>query len=512
MSYFIKDIPKGYKNLHLNEYQGKTFKSLEKFKYYSTDGIDNSVIKAIKKYNGIDSDTMVYLTAGCDPAIFLLLLQLKPTTVYIPSGNTYQNYQNFCKLLDIPVKHYQINEPFELKHTELMINCIPVNSSGKVNTFIPTQGTILFDLVYFDYYQLTHGNEILNSILKIPNSYICKSFSKAFGLADLRIGYILTKNKHIITEPKTVSRQSKLAVLKILNNLQRYKENAVETIKLNTKYSSHFPFCNFMTFGYHLQEFEANKIAIKQLNPGMRVTTNKCVEKIFDNSLQKVLYDYNIQSWCINLYHRKDRYNHSKEQFKKMGLHVNYFKTEKTKDGTLGCWNSHFELIRKLANSTFDYFLIFEDDIYFEKPNLKNLRDNLKTNPSLLFLGATIFKYIEKQKHYNKAYFMGAHAYIISKQEAVNLMTFNYNKFYKQTGLGIDDYFTLYCNPKILKFPFCFQKTINESDTIWNKKDNSLQRFYSKNNILKQKIGNLFGNEFSFIKYKKMLKEINIVI
>lgn len=366
---------------------------------------------------------------------------------------------------------------------------------------------------------MTHpkkANEILEKLLQLPNSFVCKSFSKAFGLADLRIGYILSNTKNIITQPKQVSKESKLAVLKILNNLKDYKSNAIKTVALNSQFSPHYTFCNFMTFPYYLTDFENNFIAVKKLNGnGMRVTTNKLITTIFDNSLQKLMFHFNIQPWCINLESRKDRLLHSQAQFKKIGLDVNYLHPSKHSDGTLGCWQSHFDLIKKLAVSEFDYFLIFEDDIYFDlkSKHLKNLKQNLQEKPNLLFLGATIFKYKTKTKLYNTAYFMGAHAYIISKKEALSLVKFDYTSFYKKHTLGIDDYFTLFYNPRILKNTFCFQKTINESDTVWDQTDSSLQKFYSSNNVLKQKIGNLFGNPLTFKKYKKIIhNKLNVLL
>ena len=78
--------------------------------------------------------------------------------------------------------------------------------------------------------------------------------------------------------------------------------------------------------------------------------------------------EFDCPIYCINLEHRKDRKQHSLEQFTKMGVsHDNGVYPHFTKDkrgGVYGCFDSHMKIRNDFYTNypNEKYCLVFEDD------------------------------------------------------------------------------------------------------------------------------------------------------
>jgi GR25 family glycosyltransferase involved in LPS biosynthesis len=68
--------------------------------------------------------------------------------------------------------------------------------------------------------------------------------------------------------------------------------------------------------------------------------------------------------FCINLKERTDRYEQSKELFDKLNIPVEYLFVDKhPSNGSIGCFESHINAVKKSYYKGDNYVLIFEDDI-----------------------------------------------------------------------------------------------------------------------------------------------------
>lgn len=140
---------------------------------------------------------------------------------------------------------------------------------------------------------------------------------------------------------------------------------------------------------------------------------------------------------CINLYEREDRYQHCKQLFKRIGISVDFYRTERDPNGGhVGCYNSHIKCIKESYDKGDKTCLIFEDDVV-DSDNINDdvLRDainfmSINDNWDILYLGAnprgdvrhnTITEYIMKGSC------TCTHAYIIHRRFMERIINIKYD-------------------------------------------------------------------------------------
>tara|TARA_B100000131_G_scaffold51593_1_gene46238 strand:- start:1766 stop:2440 length:675 start_codon:yes stop_codon:yes gene_type:complete len=74
--------------------------------------------------------------------------------------------------------------------------------------------------------------------------------------------------------------------------------------------------------------------------------------------------EYFDKIYCINLDHRKDRWEESVEVFDKFGIDdVERFEGYYIQPGIIGCTKSHYEIVKLAKQNNYKNVLIFEDDV-----------------------------------------------------------------------------------------------------------------------------------------------------
>lgn len=94
---------------------------------------------------------------------------------------------------------------------------------------------ILVDEAYFEYSKIS----AITLIAKCPNIVVLRTFSKAFGLAALRVGYVVANPQvitdlQIVSNPYDIAMPSSVAVIKALSNtapMKRYSQTVMNTSK-----------------------------------------------------------------------------------------------------------------------------------------------------------------------------------------------------------------------------------------------------------------------------------------
>jgi len=167
------------------------------------------------------------------------------------------------------------------------------------------------------------------------------------------------------------------------------------------------------------------------------------VSEIF-NSFDKI--------YCINLPSRIDRWQKCSYQFKKYGLSNNLEKVDgliyhnpffnRKQNAQLGCWFSHYTILKKAQKLNHNKILILEDDFIFNfEPEDLNLKltscvNELPQNWDLFYLGAYFVKgydYEAKIDYSKKLYKANtafcAHAICYSKN-GINKIIFEMEKVF----------------------------------------------------------------------------------
>lgn len=213
------------------------------------------------------------------------------------------------------------------------------------------------------------------------------------------------------------------------------------------------------------------------------------------------------KTYVINLDRRKDRMDKFKKEAEKVSLKYERFSgvdgsllipnkrlqrifennDYNMREGMVGCAMSHIKLWIELAQSSFSYFCIFEDDAEFVhdfNAKLETIKKNLPSQWSLVYLGYHLRDKYKTEDYYDKkaspilekwgavkslTYSLGGTSgYIISKKGAIELLN-----FINKTGMtnGIDtvqqkaaDIINIYYSKPYLVYSECY-KGDNSVDT-----------------------------------------------
>ncbi|MBS3968490.1 MAG: histidinol-phosphate transaminase [Clostridia bacterium] len=164
--------------------------------------------KILAEYNGVSPKNIV-VGHGSETIIQLIpQLYLNPGEEVITADKTYGRYEEASKLMDgiikyVPLKDYRYDLQGIMDmispRTKIIWLCNPNNPTGtivkryEVEAFlgnIPEKIAVVFDQAYFEY---VDDPDYANGLDYVKESYenviVLRTFSKAHGLAGLRLGY-----------------------------------------------------------------------------------------------------------------------------------------------------------------------------------------------------------------------------------------------------------------------------------------------------------------------------------
>lgn len=273
---------------------------LYKFKWNQyPDLTSNILLDKLSKYTNTDKE-FIQVYNGSDSALdhsFRILLN-DGDNVIIPAPNYSQINQTITSLGGV-IKYCDIGRLEEtIKETEnLKVVYIsnPNNPMGYVYDIKPLvlKYPEIFFIVDEAYYEFSKQYSIFDSAFKYPNVIVTRTFSKALGLASIRLGY-LTSNSYIISKLskiknfKEVNQIAQIAGSSILDNIHLVetgiermkiiKQGFLRTIKGVRVYDSH---SNFVLIEHPLvsdiiSDLKKNNILVRDrsdyINNTMRIT------------------------------------------------------------------------------------------------------------------------------------------------------------------------------------------------------------------------------------------------
>jgi histidinol-phosphate aminotransferase len=190
--------------------------------------------------NGSDECIDLLIRAFCDPQ--------KDNIIICPP--TYGMYEVYARINDVNVKEvqllpdYQLNlEGFEAAidaQTKLIFLCSPNNPTGNsldredveivLNNF---DGIVVIDEAYINY---SRHRSFLTELKDYPNLVVMQTFSKAWGLAALRLGVNFASKEIIgvlntIKPPYNINSATQELALQALDHLEEVNAMIKETVK-----------------------------------------------------------------------------------------------------------------------------------------------------------------------------------------------------------------------------------------------------------------------------------------
>jgi histidinol-phosphate aminotransferase len=249
--------------------------------FWYPDVFNRTLIKEIAKYLKISPSCIQYFE-GSDSALdYVVRTFLKQKDEVAISSPTYDNFRVYVEAIGAKINYIFGKDIFStdiknllknLSHkTKLLYLCNPNNPTGafyskeeieKILKSFP-KTILLVDEAYAEFTQKT----VVSLVKKYNNLIVSRSFSKAFGLASFRLGYLVTAPENIsyinkIRNGKNISAIAQIAALHILRN-KKYMEKYVEEIKR----AKAMTVKNLREMGFSVIETPANFILIKTNNP-----------------------------------------------------------------------------------------------------------------------------------------------------------------------------------------------------------------------------------------------------
>lgn len=222
--------------------------------------------------NGSDECIDLLIRAFCEPG--------KDNIIICPP--TYGMYEVYAHINDVPLKevplmvNYQLNiEGLEAaidKETKLIFLCSPNNPTGNsleredieivLNNF---NGIVVVDEAYINF---SRHRSFLAELKEYPNLVVMQTFSKAWGLAALRLGMSFASKDIIgilnkIKPPYNINQATQELALKALDNLDDVNNMIRETVQereVLVKEMMQFPFVQ------KIYPSDANFILVKMEN------------------------------------------------------------------------------------------------------------------------------------------------------------------------------------------------------------------------------------------------------
>jgi histidinol-phosphate aminotransferase len=208
------------------------------------DPYQNQVKAEIARIKGIESNH-IFLGNGSDEAIDLLVRMVcrpgEDEVLLFPP--TYGMYEVSANLNDVKIKTLPLTRDFQLPVesvpnvvtdlTKIIFICSPNNPTGnqmepgRIDYLLRTfKGLVVVDEAYQDF---TNSLSWITRLDEFPNLVVLQTFSKAWGLAGLRLGMAFASPEIIgylnkIKPPYNINQATQELALKALQNKEQLKE------------------------------------------------------------------------------------------------------------------------------------------------------------------------------------------------------------------------------------------------------------------------------------------------
>lgn len=272
------------------------------------------LVKKICTYEGIE-DKMIMLGAGSTPLLSSAALALcskggnivtaAPTYDDLPIRCEHVNAKWIKVPLDKDYKHdLDAMEKAINADTKLVYVCNPNNPTGtivdteKLKAFcerVSKKVTVFVDEAYIDYLADPQATTLISSVKKGQNIIVARTFSKIYGLAGIRLGYIVALPETIaLLDNYTASQLFLLSGPALAAALASYQDKSYmqETLK-NTNASKQYLYDVLKAEGYEYIPSSANFVMFPLKMDGARFT-----EEMMKRGVGLRNWKFNNEEWC----------------------------------------------------------------------------------------------------------------------------------------------------------------------------------------------------------------------
>ncbi len=199
----------------------------------------------VAEYRDVDREN-IFLGVGSDEPIDLLMRIFcepgKDSILVTPP--TYGMYKVAANINNVEVQEVLLTEKFQLKpdeiieeaneHSKLLFLCSPNNPTGNdlkrtdlLKLVAKFKGIVVVDEAYIDF---SRQESMAQMVQQYPNLVVLQTFSKAFGLAGIRLGVAISNPDIIdymlrVKAPYNINKLTADTALKVFENMELMKFN-----------------------------------------------------------------------------------------------------------------------------------------------------------------------------------------------------------------------------------------------------------------------------------------------
>lgn len=219
--------------------------------------IANTELKnKIASYVGTAPENIMYFASSDSAHEYIARTYLEAADRVLVVGPTYDNFRVTCQSESYDIRYYWLDEHLDADmdalagtikkiRPKLVYMCSPNNPTGteysyeEIRCLIEEYPAVLFliDEAYIEFSELPSKKDL---ILDHENVILSRTFSKAFGLAGFRFGYVISHPDNLdnigrIRNPKSITTLTQIAVKAALDNVQ-YMYEYVGQVKESKQY------------------------------------------------------------------------------------------------------------------------------------------------------------------------------------------------------------------------------------------------------------------------------------
>jgi histidinol-phosphate aminotransferase len=207
------------------------------------------LVELIAAYVNLPKECVQYFSSSDSAHEYLAQAFLNANDVVINVTPTYDNFRIPCQAKGAKIVSHVLNDNFDLDWIELQNSitehkpklvyiCNPNNPTGTLHDIQSIvslvdqnrQTVFLVDEAYYEF----AGTSVSKFVMEYKNIIVTRTFSKAFALANLRLGYMLSHPSNIveinkIRNPKNISSISQVAAIAALRDFS-YMTSYVEEV------------------------------------------------------------------------------------------------------------------------------------------------------------------------------------------------------------------------------------------------------------------------------------------
>ena len=209
--------------------------------HWYPDVSNNELRRCLSNYVGISEDHVDYYSSSDSLHEYIARVYVGINDTVALLGPTYDNFRAVAEAAGADVLHYNMTRDdgyqFSIDGAQAFISqykpkifyiCNPNNPTGTLIAYellrnlIVSNPDVLF-VVDEAYYEFT-GITVSGLCEEVYNLIICRTFSKAFGLASFRVGYVIANFRHIsllskVKNHKSTTAMSQVAAIAALKNV-----------------------------------------------------------------------------------------------------------------------------------------------------------------------------------------------------------------------------------------------------------------------------------------------------